>query len=142
MLAVLSSFATVDALSLPCQIGPAPFSLETTPPSSLRRGVYSPRIIQPNASTMWVRGTEVNVTWSTDGIPKHITNPMGKIFLGRLENGSPNEHLGTYDHPLANGFDIRDGHCSFPVPDVPPRNDYIIVLFGDSGNKSPTFTIQ
>jgi hypothetical protein len=46
------------------------------------------------------------------------------------------------DHPLAEGFDIRDGHRTIRVPDVPPRNNYIVVVMGDSGNRSPEFTIE
>jgi hypothetical protein len=46
------------------------------------------------------------------------------------------------DHPLAEGFDIRDSQRTIRVPDVPPRNNYIVVVMGDSGNRSPEFTIE
>ncbi|KAJ7134790.1 hypothetical protein C8R44DRAFT_730130 [Mycena epipterygia] len=158
LLAVLSSLAAVHALCLPCQVGQARLSF-TAPSLALRRGVYSPPIITPHGSTKWVRGTEVNVTWSTSDIPKSITNPKGRILLGRLEAGSSSENLdiGKFprfvherflswspysDHPLAAGFDIRDGRCTVSVPDVPPRDNYIIVLMGDSGNRSPEFMIE
>ncbi|KAJ7442619.1 hypothetical protein FB451DRAFT_98274 [Mycena latifolia] len=138
LLAVLSSLAAVDALCLPCQIGQAPLRLNA--PSS-PRGVYSPSIIIPDGSTKWVRRTEVEVTWSTSNMPQDITNPNGRILLGHLEAGSSSEHL-DIQHPLAEGFDIRDGHRTITVPAVPPRGDYIIVLMGDSGNRSPVFTIE
>ncbi|KAJ6525289.1 hypothetical protein DFH09DRAFT_1188806 [Mycena vulgaris] len=141
LLIVLSSLAAVDALCLPCQVGQAALSLKTTPSPASHRGVYSPSIIKPDGSTKWMRGTEVNVTWSTSDMPKSITNPNGRILLGRLEAGSSNEHL-NLDHPLAGGFNIRDGHLTIHVPDVPPRGDYIIVLMGDSGNRSPVFSIE
>jgi hypothetical protein len=31
------------------------------------------------------------------------------------------------DHPLASGFDVRQGSVDVTVPDVPPESDYIIV---------------
>ncbi|KAK0526133.1 hypothetical protein OC835_005386 [Tilletia horrida] len=35
------------------------------------------------------------------------------------------------------------GHVSFHLPaNLPTRHDYIVVLFGDSGNASPLFTIR
>jgi hypothetical protein len=46
------------------------------------------------------------------------------------------------DSPLAEGFRLRAGKQEITVPSVPQRNDYIVVLMGDSGNQSPTFTIQ
>ncbi|KAL1722866.1 hypothetical protein EV715DRAFT_246867 [Schizophyllum commune] len=49
-------------------------------------------------------------------------------------------HL-QYDNPLAQGFSITLGSYDVTVPDVEERSDYIIVLFGDSGNSSPKFTI-
>ncbi|KAG5646509.1 hypothetical protein DXG03_003276 [Asterophora parasitica] len=45
------------------------------------------------------------------------------------------------DNPLAQNFKLRVGKIDIIVPSVPPRDDYIIVLFGDSGNSSPAFAI-
>ncbi|KAJ7095730.1 hypothetical protein B0H15DRAFT_68557 [Mycena belliarum] len=140
LLAVLSSLAAASALFIPYQVGEASSSLNPSPSHASRRDVYSPPIISPNGSTKWVKGTEVNVTWSTANMPSKITNPNGKIFLGHLEASSSNEHL-DLEHPLAEGFDIRDGHRIITVPTVSSREDYIIVLMGDSGNRSPVFTI-
>ncbi|KAJ7288151.1 hypothetical protein C8J57DRAFT_1279248 [Mycena rebaudengoi] len=140
VLALLSSLAAVSALCLPCQVRQATFTLKTPPPS-LPRGVYSPAIIAPDASTKWMRSTKVAVTWSTSDIPKDITNPKGTILIGRLKDGSSNEHL-DLKHPLANGIDIRAGNYTITVPDVAAGSDYIIVLMGDSGNRSQKFSIQ
>jgi len=55
--------------------------------------------------------------------------------------GSSNEHL-DIKHPLATDFDIRQGKVPITVPSVKQGNNYIVVLFGDSGNRSPTFRIE
>ncbi|KAK7692876.1 hypothetical protein QCA50_004511 [Cerrena zonata] len=104
------------------------------------RDVYSPKIIQPNGRTVWIAGTTVTVKWDTSNAPKKITNKEGMIVLGYIDDGT-SEHL-DYKHPLADKFDIMQGSMDVQVPDVEPRDDYIIVLFGDSGNKSPQFTIN
>ncbi|KAJ7245029.1 hypothetical protein B0H12DRAFT_1128339 [Mycena haematopus] len=138
MPAVLSSLAVVNALCLPCQVGLGQVPLGLKTPS--RRGVYSPPITSPDASTTWARESTVTVTWSTAAIPQSITNPTGRLLLGYLNPGSSNEHL-DLGHPLAEGFDIRDGNRTIRVPDVPPRDNYIVVLIGSSGNRSPEFKI-
>lgn len=46
------------------------------------------------------------------------------------------------DDPLATGFPITMGRAEITVPSVTTRNSYILVLFGDSGNASPRFTIN
>ncbi|KZT23478.1 hypothetical protein NEOLEDRAFT_1069546 [Neolentinus lepideus HHB14362 ss-1] len=102
--------------------------------NSTVRDVYDPRITNPQASTVWVVEDNAEATWDTSDMPQHVTNPKGKLVLGYIEDSS--------DHPLADGFDISEGHIKFRVPRVEPRNDYIVVLFGDSGNRSPTFTIN
>jgi len=62
----------------------------------------------------------------TDNLPpdSQITNPDGRVILGFQANNSLNLDL---DHPLAQNFKIRAGNVTVIVPDVPPRNDYIIV---------------
>ncbi|KAJ7147131.1 hypothetical protein C8R43DRAFT_542417 [Mycena crocata] len=140
-LAFVFYLVVVEAVCLPCQVGQVSLTFKTPSSTLSRRGVWSPSIIKPDASTKWTRGTEANVTWSTSDIPKSITNPKGTILLGRLEAGSSNEHLDV-DHPLADGFDLSDGYSTFTVPIVPPRHNYIVVLMGDSGNHSPIFTIE
>jgi hypothetical protein len=47
------------------------------------------------------------------------------------------------DVPLAEGFLLRNGNTTFILRDnIESRKNAIVVLFGDSGNKSPMFTIQ
>lgn len=44
---------------------------------------------------------------------------------------------------LANKFPLSAGTVSFTVPaSLATRDDYIVVLFGDSGNASPHFKIN
>lgn len=44
---------------------------------------------------------------------------------------------------LADGFPLTSGSVNFVLPtDVAARDDYIVVLFGDSGNASPKFSIK
>ncbi|TFK52471.1 hypothetical protein OE88DRAFT_1734456 [Heliocybe sulcata] len=109
--------------------------------NSTVREVYDPRITNPQASTVWVAQHYAEATWDTSDMPQHVTNPKGKLVLGYVEDGDDNEHL-DMNHPLADGFDISIGHIKFKVPRVESRNDYMVVLFGDSGNRSPTFTIN
>ena len=66
--------------------------------------------------------------------------------------------LSSPDNPLASGFSILDGRHEITVPSVASGSDYAIVreycarllprqwshtllVFGDSGNASPDFTI-
>ncbi|KAI0720017.1 hypothetical protein C8T65DRAFT_692994 [Cerioporus squamosus] len=68
-------------------------------------------------------------------------------------------HAGRAEHPLAEGFDLTQGHAKVKVPDVSPRtatssSDGLLTViiyaagamlrtvFGDSGNRSPAFTIM
>ncbi|KAG6889810.1 hypothetical protein C0992_003925 [Termitomyces sp. T32_za158] len=107
----------------------------------MMRDVFSPHITSPNETTVWPVGTQQTVTWETDNIPpdSQLTDPNGKVVLGHLgPTGGLNLDI---DHPLAQNFKLRVGHVQITVPSVPPRDDYIIVLFGDSGNTSPTFAI-
>lgn len=46
------------------------------------------------------------------------------------------------DWTLAKGFKLKAGKVSFEVPaKLKSRDDYIVVLFGDSGNRSKKFSI-
>ncbi|KIY68334.1 hypothetical protein CYLTODRAFT_395607 [Cylindrobasidium torrendii FP15055 ss-10] len=105
------------------------------------RVVYSPPITFPTAGTVWVAGQEATVTWDTSGIPSDLTNSLGMVVLGYVTDDSPSEHL-MIDTPLAKGFELSDGQVNITIPMVDSRNDYIIVLFGDSGNASPKFAIR
>ncbi|KAK7690383.1 hypothetical protein QCA50_007041 [Cerrena zonata] len=104
------------------------------------RDAVAPPITKPDGSTTWKVGDTVQVTWDTSGLPPpaNVTNPTAKIILGSLEG--TDENL-MFDTPLAQGFSIFAGTVSFSVPDVPPKENYIVCLFGDSGNISPIFSI-
>ncbi|PPQ79853.1 hypothetical protein CVT24_003497 [Panaeolus cyanescens] len=123
---------TVHATPIPLPIPP--------PPVMISRDVITPKIIQPDASAVWSVGSVQVVSWDTSDLPpdSEITNPIGKVVLGYDENGSLNL---DFDNPLVQGFNLRDGNVTLTVPDVVPRDDYLIVLYGNSGNTSPTFTI-
>jgi hypothetical protein len=98
------------------------------------RDVFVPPILYPKAGTVWKVGQHHNVTWSVKDAPTQITNAVGQVFL--RQNG-----LTQLDSPLAEGFNILDGRVEIKVPNVKPGKDYQLVLFGDSGNFSPSFTI-
>jgi len=106
------------------------------------RDVWNPRILAPKSSTIWKAGSSVVVKWDTSNPPKSITNREGKIVLGYMQDDNNSEHL-FLDKPLATGFDIMQGSQKVTVPDMPPSDNYFLVLFGDSGNRSPgKFTIN
>ncbi|KAH9892701.1 hypothetical protein C8Q73DRAFT_791724 [Cubamyces lactineus] len=102
--------------------------------------VFSPPVTSPTAGQVWTIGSTQTVTWDTTNIPAANANQTGLILLGFIEDGSDDEHLDT-QNPLAVNFPITAGSVSVEVPDVTPRDDYVVVLFGDSGNTSPQFTI-
>jgi hypothetical protein len=98
------------------------------------RDVYVPPITYPHAGTVWKIGTSHNVTWDNSNPPQEITNPDGVIVLRKGE-------LAT-NITLASNFKVVNGHVTVQVPKVQPGTDYSLVLFGDSGNFSPLFTIE
>ncbi|KAI9462229.1 hypothetical protein HD554DRAFT_2002369, partial [Boletus coccyginus] len=102
------------------------------------RDVVSPPITSPTAATVWHVGQTQTVTWSTTSLPVNQTNPVGMLVLGYMSNDSENLML---DSPLATNLNYSAGQAQITVPNVPTRSDYIVVLFGDSGNASPEFTI-
>ncbi|KAF4617677.1 hypothetical protein D9613_005653 [Agrocybe pediades] len=118
-----------------------------------RRDVIAPHITSPHEGTVWPIGTVQTVTWDTSNFPpdSQITNPIGQVILGFNSSNSlnldfvvplflPNRST-NHEHPLAKNFKLRDGKVNITVPNVPPKDDYLIVLFGDSGNTSPAFAI-
>ena len=103
------------------------------------RMVYSPEITYPVKDTTWNADKEAFVLWKTNGIPDEIKDAKGVIRLGHIEDGK--EGLNLAD-TLASDFPLSQGNVSFTVPKVEGRSDYVVVLFGDSGNHSPKFTIK
>jgi len=105
------------------------------------RLVISPHINSSTKSTVWRCGDRVTVKWDTSMIPAEGNFP-GMLVLGHLEGDS--EYL-DIDQPLAQDFPLSAGSVEFTVPDVNlVGSDYIVVLFGDSGDRhaSPQFTIK
>ncbi|KAG7090298.1 hypothetical protein E1B28_011895 [Marasmius oreades] len=98
--------------------------------------VWSPRIISPDATTVWVTGSIVNVTWDTSDAPVLISNGAG-ITLNKDDRIGSEGFLKEF-----NSFSLLDGFAEVSVPDVYPGHDYSITLFGDSGNNSPHFQIS
>ncbi|OJT06989.1 hypothetical protein TRAPUB_2190 [Trametes pubescens] len=101
--------------------------------------VIAPPVTAPKAGDLWTVGSKQVVTWDASSIPSNTTE-TGVAFLGFLEDGSDDEHIDT-KNPLATGFPITSGSVTVTVPDVTPRDDYIVVLVGDSGDVSGKFTI-
>ncbi|KAK0221883.1 hypothetical protein IW262DRAFT_1493614 [Armillaria fumosa] len=135
--AVLSLPITAEAARLPALYR----SEQWNHPAISRRDVFSPKITNPTAGTTWFKDSRVNVTWDTSNAPQNLTNTKGKLVLGFMDGQNDSEHL-IMQNPLADGFDILAGTTTFLVPDVTPGQDYIVVLFGDSGNRSPRFEIS
>ncbi|EKM75345.1 hypothetical protein AGABI1DRAFT_87906 [Agaricus bisporus var. burnettii JB137-S8] len=97
--------------------------------------VYAPPLITPAEGAVWIIGTNQTVTWDTSRPPTQITQRNSRLILskgGRLD----------VEHPLAKDFDIMDGQHTVTVPILPVGDDYQLILFGDSGNAGPTFSIQ
>ncbi|SJX64173.1 uncharacterized protein SRS1_14828 [Sporisorium reilianum f. sp. reilianum] len=106
-----------------------------------KRIVYNPHITSPTSSTVWTAGKTYTVTWDVSDMPAEAENHTGIIKLGYLPaDGSGGENL---HWTLAEGFAIKDGKTSITLPsDLAARSDYIVVVFGDSGNASKKFTIN
>ncbi|CDO72631.1 hypothetical protein BN946_scf184985.g50 [Trametes cinnabarina] len=99
-----------------------------------KRDVFVPPVTYPHAGTVWYKGQRHNVTWDTTNHPVNITNKLGRIMLRKGDITTP--------LILAKDFDILLGRIEVTVPWVIPDSDYSVVLFGDSGNFSPEFTIK
>ncbi|THG97296.1 hypothetical protein EW026_g4671 [Hermanssonia centrifuga] len=116
----------------------APFQAEAEGPGGVLV-VVDPKILTPTAQTTWVVGNQYNVTWDNTSLPPlvNITNVVGMVVLGQFNGDGEKLYL---DDPLAQGFLLTDSFVVITCPDVDDGN-YMIVLFGDSGNASPQFKI-
>ena len=105
------------------------------------RDVAVPPVTEPTENTVWVVGTTQSVKWDISDLPprENISNPLGKVVLGFLTDDSYNLSI---DSPLAEGFDILDGKVDITVPQVEPKDNYIVAVIGNSGNISPMFKIM
>ncbi|KIL62000.1 hypothetical protein M378DRAFT_13092 [Amanita muscaria Koide BX008] len=101
--------------------------------------VWRPSITGPTQDVVWPAGSTQKVTWNTADMPPEKQGSSGLILLGHAGNNS--ENLDIY-HPLAHDFPISQGWVDVTIlSDTAPRDDYFVVLFGDSGNTSPSFSI-
>ncbi|KAF8888351.1 hypothetical protein BD779DRAFT_1396025, partial [Infundibulicybe gibba] len=98
------------------------------------RDIFDPTISSPKAGDVWVVGQTVEVTWDTSNAPVDISN-ASSVWLRKGTSVLNGQTL------LAQGFDLRSGSVSVVVPSLVPGDDYHIILFGDSGNVSPAFSI-
>ncbi|KAF8592122.1 hypothetical protein K439DRAFT_386795 [Ramaria rubella] len=97
--------------------------------------IFDPPILIPNATTVWTAGQSHNVTWDASNPPKSISNRA----LIELRTSFVNEFNAI---TLAADFSLLAGIQLITLPgNLSTRNDYVIDLFGDSGNISPEFTI-
>ena len=96
-------------------------------------------IFYPTKDTVWKVGNEVNVTWQTVHMPYGMSQRLGRVFFEYQENGMLHA---LQDYRLAVNVRLGDGNVTFTVPHVKERDDYVVVLMGDSGNHSPKFTIR
>ncbi|KDN52331.1 hypothetical protein K437DRAFT_243795 [Tilletiaria anomala UBC 951] len=105
------------------------------------RIVYNPHITSPAGGEVWTAGSQQTVTWDTSDLPAELEHATSMLKLGF----EPADGSGGLNEKwtLADDFPTRAGTVSFTLPtDLETRNDYIVVLFGDSGNASPHFTIN
>ncbi|KIY45583.1 hypothetical protein FISHEDRAFT_48915 [Fistulina hepatica ATCC 64428] len=101
--------------------------------------VYNPDITSPNSGA-WAFGSIMNVTWDNSNMPAQAQDNKGTVILGHyLDDGDMSLDV---EHPLAREFALADRQTYVTMPtDVEARDDYFIVLLGDSGNKSPNFRL-
>ncbi|KAJ7499961.1 hypothetical protein FB451DRAFT_1207088 [Mycena latifolia] len=102
-------------------------------PTVQPRDVFVPPILYPHAGTVWYSFQRHNVTWNTTDAPATISN---EALLLLAKGGVEAPFI------LAKGFDLRKGRLEIEVPYVLSGTNYQLVLFGDSGNLSPIFTIE
>jgi len=117
----------------------ASLSLASPAPAKISEDiVFDPMITSPKAGDIWFAYSHQTVTWDTSAIPAEEANATGILVLGYEQDDSENLDV---DNPLAQDFPLMAGAVNITVPNVVFREDYIVVLFGDSGNASPEFTI-
>jgi len=122
-----SAFSATASVINALNSSPSPLQLH-------KRDAFIPKITFPTSATVWQIGETHNVTWDISQAPTNITNQFG----GRIQLRADGH---TTFMVLADNFDILLGTYSITVPWVITGNKYQLVLFGDSGNFSPEFTI-
>ncbi|GJJ07161.1 hypothetical protein Clacol_001361 [Clathrus columnatus] len=106
----------------------------STPINVQTRDIFDPPVLVPNANTVWQAGSTQTVFWDASNPPKSISN-LASIVL-RLSSDI------NFSAKLASGFSLLTGNQTIQLPsDLQTAEDYFVILFGDSGNVSPDFTI-
>ncbi|KAJ3483181.1 hypothetical protein NLI96_g6478 [Meripilus lineatus] len=123
----INSFSAVSFFALASQLALAK-------PVVDKRDVFVPKIITPDASTVWHSGETQTVTWDISDAPQNVTNTAGFIIL--RSSGISTSVI------LADNFNILDAQVQLTVPNVLTRDDFSIILVGSSGNHSPDFHIE
>ncbi|PWN22913.1 hypothetical protein BCV69DRAFT_296881 [Microstroma glucosiphilum] len=109
----------------------------------LAREVINCKITYPTKKTKWTAGEDVKVTWDPSCVKKaKYSKYTGQVLLGYKVAGKSSYHLRS-NHPLADDFLLKNGSVDFTLPaNLTTRSEYFVVLMGDSGNRSPMFTIN
>lgn len=133
MLFSLTAFLFALLVSVTSRVGAAPVK-------PVQLDVISPAITYPTTGTVWTAGSTKNVTWDASSVPADKTNMTGLLLYGQKYNNSENLNI---HGPLAADFPLSQGWVEVKVPSINPLHMFqcILVLFGDSGNASPEFTI-
>lgn len=108
-------------------------------PTKVVRDVVAPPITYPTAGVIWTAGSNEKVTWDASTIPSRDSGAIGMLILGWLDDTGENLQL---DNPVEQNIPLVDGEVTITVPDVPERDNYILCLFGDSGDITEPFTIK
>lgn len=130
--------------SQPMERSPSDPDADSAAAELQKRIVYNPPVTTPSSNTVWHAGRTETVRWTVDqdDIPANAKNYEGTIKLGYLSKEDKDGGYHLY-WTLASNFPITDGEADVTLPaDLEPRDDYIIVLLGDSGNRSKKFTIK
>ncbi|KIJ25506.1 hypothetical protein M422DRAFT_273544, partial [Sphaerobolus stellatus SS14] len=108
-------------------IGASLVAVQAAPSPGRKRDAFVPPILQPNSSTIW--DISVAPAQTSNGTAIQLRNRYIYVYAPRI---------------LAENFDLYEGYQPVLVPDdgsITTRNDWQIVLFGDSSNVSDDFSI-
>jgi len=123
-------------------LGFSTIALPIADAASIKRSeliVVMAQITEPIHGAVWEVGSKQIVAWNTSTVPPQALNNTASILLGYFDETGL-EHV-NYNTPLASGFLFESGNETVTVPDVTSGSSYFVVLFGDSGDISPTFNI-
>ncbi|KAL0574376.1 hypothetical protein V5O48_007577 [Marasmius crinis-equi] len=95
-------------------------------PSVTKRDVWSPPIISPDASTVWVTGGTFNVTWDNSNPPQRIT-PGNAIVLMNFNEAVFGSDGYTETIRALDSFSLLDGFAEVTVPAGIPADDQYFI---------------